>query len=360
MSGPITFLVARNLIEINYLNLMMLMQVEPGTEFKVERPQVIIPPDANPDAMAFREVYNTAVGTQPQIRANELRLRSAELDVDIARGALLPTLTAFGGIDTRWSSAAKVIDQVNDVLVTQKVVFNGIEEEIQFQSQEFTFKDNPYFDQLDQNFGQSIGLSLQVPIYNNGRNRINVQRAQVGILNAKVQSDLTKQQLKNDVQAAIANARAGRLILEASERATDAAQIAFENAEKRFQLGAIDYVGVSNLFTFMNTIPPYWKPYLDMMYEMVGNPEKDKDTMYAASPIFHINKIKTPLFVVQGANDPRVNIDESDQIVSALRKHGVDVLYMVKYDEGHGFHNEENRFEFYKAMLGFLDKYLKK
>lgn len=123
---------------------------------------------------------------------------------------------------------------------------------------------------------------------------------------------------------------------------------------------AIDYVGVSNLFTFMNTIPPYWKPYLDMMYEMVGNPEKDKDAMYEASPIFHIDKIKTPLFVVQGANDPRVNIDESDQIVSALRKHGVDVLYMVKYDEGHGFHNEENRFEFYKAMLGFLDKYLKK
>ncbi len=122
---------------------------------------------------------------------------------------------------------------------------------------------------------------------------------------------------------------------------------------------AIDYVGVSNLFTFMNTIPPYWKPYLDMMYEMVGNPDKDKDAMYEASPIFHIDKIKAPLFVVQGANDPRVNIDESDQIVSALRMHGVDVIYMVKYDEGHGFHNEENRFAFYKAMLGFLERYLR-
>ncbi|MCF8245080.1 MAG: S9 family peptidase [Saprospiraceae bacterium] len=121
---------------------------------------------------------------------------------------------------------------------------------------------------------------------------------------------------------------------------------------------AIDYVGVSNLFTFMNTIPPYWKPYLDMMYEMVGNPEKDKDAMYDASPVFHIDKIKCPLFVVQGANDPRVNIDESDQIVAALRKQGVEVLYMVKYDEGHGFHNEENRFEMYKAMLGFLGKNL--
>ena len=121
---------------------------------------------------------------------------------------------------------------------------------------------------------------------------------------------------------------------------------------------AIDYVGVSNLFTFMNTIPPYWKPYLMMFHEMVGDPEADKALMETASPVLHIDRIKTPLFVVQGANDPRVNIDESDQIVSALRKKGVDVPYMVKYDEGHGFGNEENQFEFYKAMVGFLNKHM--
>ena len=121
---------------------------------------------------------------------------------------------------------------------------------------------------------------------------------------------------------------------------------------------AIDYVGVSNLFTFMKTIPPYWEPYLDMMYEMVGHPEKDKEQMTAASPALHIDKITTPLLVVQGANDPRVNIDESDQIVEALRARGVDVPYLVKYNEGHGFGNEENQFEFYKTMCGFLHKYL--
>jgi dipeptidyl aminopeptidase/acylaminoacyl peptidase len=117
---------------------------------------------------------------------------------------------------------------------------------------------------------------------------------------------------------------------------------------------AIDYVGVSNLFTFMTTIPPYWKPYLETLYEMVGHPEKDKEMMTANSPALHVDKIKVPLFVVQGANDPRVNIDEADQIVASLRARGIDVPYMVKYDEGHGFHNEENRFEFYKAMTGFL------
>jgi dipeptidyl aminopeptidase/acylaminoacyl peptidase len=122
---------------------------------------------------------------------------------------------------------------------------------------------------------------------------------------------------------------------------------------------AVDYVGVSNLFTFMKTIPPYWKPYLDMMYTMVGNPEKDHELMAAASPALHTDKIKTPLFVIQGANDPRVNIDESDQIVRSLRARNVEVPYLVKYDEGHGFHNEENRFESYKAMMGFFAKHLK-
>lgn len=121
---------------------------------------------------------------------------------------------------------------------------------------------------------------------------------------------------------------------------------------------AIDYVGVSNLFTFLHTIPPYWKPYLDMMHEMVGHPERDAEHMTAASPALHVDKITTPLFVIQGANDPRVNIDESDQIVRSLRSRNIDVPYMVKYDEGHGFHNEENRFEVYNAMLGFLGRYL--
>ena len=121
---------------------------------------------------------------------------------------------------------------------------------------------------------------------------------------------------------------------------------------------AVDYVGVSNLFTFMNTIPPYWKPYLDMMHEMVGDPEKDKSLLAAASPALNADKIRTPLFVAQGAHDPRVNIDESNQMVNALRARGIDVPYMVKDNEGHGFHNEENQFEFYEAMAKFLAKYL--
>jgi dipeptidyl aminopeptidase/acylaminoacyl peptidase len=120
----------------------------------------------------------------------------------------------------------------------------------------------------------------------------------------------------------------------------------------------VDYVGVANLFTFMKSIPPYWKPFLEMLYEMVGDPEKDKDLLHSASPVFHVDKIKAPLLIAQGANDPRVNKNESDQMVEALKKKGIDVPYMVKNNEGHGFRNEENRFDFYRAMEEFLAKHL--
>jgi dipeptidyl aminopeptidase/acylaminoacyl peptidase len=81
--------------------------------------------------------------------------------------------------------------------------------------------------------------------------------------------------------------------------------------------------------------------------------------MKANSPVFHIDKIKAALFIAQGANDPRVNQDESDQMVEALKKNGVTVQYMLKEDEGHGFYNEENKFDFYNAMTEFLDENLK-
>ena len=95
-----------------------------------------------------------------------------------------------------------------------------------------------------------------------------------------------------------------------------------------------------------------------MFYEMVGDPQKDQKLLRAASPLFHADKIKVPLLVAQGANDPRVKKAESDQIVEAVKKHGIEVQYIVKDNEGHGFRNEENRFEFYRAMETFFAKHL--
>lgn len=120
----------------------------------------------------------------------------------------------------------------------------------------------------------------------------------------------------------------------------------------------VNYVGISNLHTFLNTIPPYWKPYCEMMYAMIGHPERDSALLAQASPVNFADSIRRPLLVVQGANNPRVSLNESDQIVAALRSRGIDVPYLVKTDEGHGFKNEENRLEFYDVLLGFLAQHL--
>lgn len=121
---------------------------------------------------------------------------------------------------------------------------------------------------------------------------------------------------------------------------------------------AVDYVGVSNMFTFLQSMPVYWEPIRKQMYEMVGDPEQDAEYFKQVSPALNADKIKTPLFIAQGANDPRVKKAESDQMVEALQARGVDVEYMVKDDEGHGFFNEENRFDFYRAMEAFLQKHI--
>ncbi len=121
---------------------------------------------------------------------------------------------------------------------------------------------------------------------------------------------------------------------------------------------AVDYVGVSNLFTFFETFPPYWEKMRKMVEEMVGSPEHEKELLTKTSPIVHIDKIRCPLFVAQGANDPRVKKEHSDQIVHALKEKNIPVEYMVKDNEGHGFHNEENQFDFYRAMEKFFEAHL--
>jgi dipeptidyl aminopeptidase/acylaminoacyl peptidase len=122
----------------------------------------------------------------------------------------------------------------------------------------------------------------------------------------------------------------------------------------------ISYVGVSNLLTFMGSIPPYWEQYRQMLYAMVGNPDDPQQlaALQAASPVNFVDRIQVPLLIAQGANDPRVVKAESDQMVEALRARGIDVPYMVKWNEGHGFSNEENQFEFYRAMEQFFHRHL--
>jgi dipeptidyl aminopeptidase/acylaminoacyl peptidase len=121
---------------------------------------------------------------------------------------------------------------------------------------------------------------------------------------------------------------------------------------------AVDIVGPSNLITLIETIPPYWAPLIAQFHNRVGDPAKDKDFLWSRSPLARADQIRIPLLIAQGANDPRVKQAESEQIVAALEKAGIEHEYMLFPDEGHGFAKPENRLRFYAAADTFLSRYL--
>lgn len=121
----------------------------------------------------------------------------------------------------------------------------------------------------------------------------------------------------------------------------------------------VDMVGPSNLITFQETIPPYWKPIESVLWDRVGHPVKDAEFLKSRSPLFQVEKITKPLLIAQGANDPRVKKSESLQIVEAMKKAGKTVEYVEYADEGHGFAKPENRLDFYARAERFLAQHLK-
>jgi dipeptidyl aminopeptidase/acylaminoacyl peptidase len=121
---------------------------------------------------------------------------------------------------------------------------------------------------------------------------------------------------------------------------------------------AVDIVGPSNLITFIQSIPEYWSTYLEVLYQRVGHPEKDEAFLVERSPLSRVDDIKIPMLIAQGANDPRVKQAESEQIVAAMSRKGIDHEYLLFEDEGHGFAKPENRLQFYRVAETFLAQHL--
>ncbi|TFJ92380.1 S9 family peptidase [Lentibacillus salicampi] len=116
----------------------------------------------------------------------------------------------------------------------------------------------------------------------------------------------------------------------------------------------VDLFGPSDLFTFVNSVPPHWKPIMD---RWLGDPERDKERFTKDSPVTYLDGMTKPMLVIQGAKDPRVVKEESDNIVAKLQEAGRDIDYLVLEDEGHGFSKKENEISVYKRMLDFLEKH---
>lgn len=135
------------------------------------------------------------------------------------------------------------------------------------------------------------------------------------------------------------------------------AALAFE--PEAFDVG-VDIFGVANWVRTLESIPPWWEAQREALYSELGDPTTDLERLTRISPLFHAGNVVKPLIVLQGANDPRVLQVESDEMVEAVRQNGVPVEYMVFPDEGHGFRNKDNQISGYRAVLTFLDTYLKR
>ena len=126
-----------------------------------------------------------------------------------------------------------------------------------------------------------------------------------------------------------------------------------------FKVG-VNIFGVTNWLRTLKSIPPYWESFRNALYKEMGNPTTaDSVRLYEISPVFHAHKVKNPVMVLQGANDPRVLKIESDEIVAGIEANGITVEYVVFDDEGHGFRKKDNEIEGYGKILTFLETYLK-
>ena len=229
---------AENALENAYLALKNQLDLDADFALEIERPEINLPSEGDLDVFTVEALYQQALSGQPQIKANDYRKQSAEKGIDIAKGRLQPNLTAFGSVGTNYSNAAQRVTGFNTLVDSIPIIVGPDTYYIPQEVDVPILEKNPYFNQLNQNLNQAVGLRLTVPIYNNGINRIAIQRAELTVLNAEYTDELTKRQLKADIQQALANAKASAKELKAAEKTVEAQRIAYENAQKRYELGA--------------------------------------------------------------------------------------------------------------------------
>ena len=243
---------ARNSLTISFLNLKQILRLDPDYAMDIEVTQDI-KLFTDPTVMTFDEVYSSALGTQPSINAGKLKVRSAVFQEKIANSALYPTLGFNMNGRSNYSNRGVSLAGFNINQVNQSVLINGEQSIISTFQPSPILADTPYGNQVRDNLSYGFGFSLNVPIYNNYINKGNVQRAKLGIKNANITLDQTKETLKITVGQALADARAAKARLDASTKTLNAQNNQYDNALKRFDVGSLNSFDLTRLKTQLET-----------------------------------------------------------------------------------------------------------
>lgn len=240
---------------LSVLQLKALLNIDADTPFEVEIPPVeLIPvePLAELDPAA---VYLLATANMPQQKINDLNLQAAIKNVAASKGFMYPSLSLFGGLDSRYSNAQKLFpkDFTNSVIPIGFVDVNGTNYIVNTVDQLPTgFTKNTYFRQLNNNFSQSVGLGINLPIFNGGQARTNWKKAKLNVQSVELQKELDAKTLKQDIYQAHANAIAALQKFNAADKSVTTAQKAYDFAKKRFDVGLLNTIDLitnqNNLF----------------------------------------------------------------------------------------------------------------
>lgn len=227
--------IAQNNKDIALLQLKQLMLVEKDIDV-VSPENLLVETDAN--MLQLDELFQSAILHQESLKAAELRSKSSELGVKLAQSQQYPTLSLGGSLGTSYSNKGIRIDGFNEEIINQNIIFNGQQVEIGFIQDVPLYSNNPYFNQFDENISYGFGLNLSMPIYNNYQIKGSIENAKLNSQRSQNDLELLKQNLRTTIQQALADARAARSTLAANEKALLTQRRAYENAQRKFDLGS--------------------------------------------------------------------------------------------------------------------------
>ena len=231
---------ARNQLDLSYLDLILLLDLDTASEFEIIRPEI-----ENPDAFPLdgtpAQIFNAALGILPQVKSAEYRVEGSLRGLSIAKGAISPRLTLAGSYGTGYSDARKnLVDFIETGFDTIGATTDMIP--VITPSYDFRYETTSFIDQLTDNLNYAVGLNLSIPIFNGLQTKTSISKAKISLKNAEYELELLKDQLYNDIQIAYADAKAALKKHEATKISVAALQVAFDYTGQKFDAGMVTSV----------------------------------------------------------------------------------------------------------------------
>jgi len=243
---------AQNSLDLNYLSLAQLLELDPGVSFQVEVPVIDEAKSVN-TAYSAAEVYNTALKNYPDIKLAEYRRMVFEKGVDIARGNYYPQLSLQAGIGTGFSNGrVEVVDRFTDGSTSQIGVVQGTNQPVVTPNFTTVFQKTPFRTQIDENLNQSIGFNLSIPIFNGFGARSSVRKAKINLHNAEVNEQIAKNNLNKVINQAVYDLRAAERRFYSAESAFASSREAFNVIEQRYDVGLVNSLDYNQSQTNLN------------------------------------------------------------------------------------------------------------